>query len=432
MYKELNFPVLIVHRDVKADTVAGERIRGIAAELEQDGFNILPTASSAEGRIVASTHHGLACILVAAEGAGENQRLLQDVVELIRVARRRAPQLPIFALGEQVTIENAPAEAMADLNELRGLLYLYEDTVPFLARQVARAARNYLKDLLPPFFRALVQHTSESNYSWHTPGHGGGVAFRKSPVGQAFHQFFGENTLRSDLSVSAPELGSLLDHTGPLAAAEARAARNFGADHTFFVINGTSTANKIVWHSMVTRGDLVLVDRNCHKSILHSIIMTGAIPLYLTPARNELGIIGPIPLEEFSQASIRAKIEANPLTRGREPKVRLAVVTKETQHRALPQRQVVLPKLELHRGEFRRVGEQLAHHLVERLGNTELVTECRDAARPLARDEVGQEFTAASRDLGIGPRELGRIKRRPGFECRHGGSPEIRGLFSCA
>ncbi|MCF7202426.1 arginine/lysine/ornithine decarboxylase [Pseudomonas oligotrophica] len=330
MYKELNFPVLIVHRDVKADTVAGQRIRGIAAELEQDGFNILPTASSAEGRIVASTHHGLACILVAAEGAGENQRLLQDVVELIRVARRRAPQLPIFALGEQVTIENAPAEAMADLNELRGLLYLYEDTVPFLARQVARAARNYLDDLLPPFFRALVHHTSESNYSWHTPGHGGGVAFRKSPVGQAFHQFFGENTLRSDLSVSAPELGSLLDHTGPLAAAEARAARNFGADHTFFVINGTSTANKIVWHSMVTRGDLVLVDRNCHKSILHAIIMTGAIPLYLTPSRNELGIIGPIPLEEFSPASIAAKIEANPLARGRAPKVRLAVVTNST------------------------------------------------------------------------------------------------------
>ena len=196
MYKDLKFPILIVHRDIKADTVAGERVRGIASELERDGFNILPTASSSEGRIVASTHHGLACILVAAEGAGDNQRLLHDVVELIRVARRRAPRLPIFALGEQVTIENAPAEAMADLNELRGLLYLYEDTVPFLARQVARAARNYLEDLLPPFFRALVQHTGESNYSWHTPGHGGGVAYRKSPVGQAFHQFFGENTLR--------------------------------------------------------------------------------------------------------------------------------------------------------------------------------------------------------------------------------------------
>lgn len=330
MYKDLKFPVLIVHRDIKADTVAGDRVRAIAQELTQDGFSILPTASAAEGRIVASTHHGLACILVAAEGAGENSRLLQDMVELIRVARVRAPQLPIFALGEQVTIENAPAEAMADLNHLRGILYLYEDTVSFLARQVARAAHNYLDGLLPPFFKALVQHTAQSNYSWHTPGHGGGVAYRKSPVGQAFHQFFGENTLRSDLSVSVPELGSLLDHTGPLAEAEARAARNFGADHTFFVINGTSTANKIVWHSMVGRDDLVLVDRNCHKSILHSIIMTGAIPLYLCPERNELGIIGPIPLSEFSKESIQAKVDASPLARGRAPKVKLAVVTNST------------------------------------------------------------------------------------------------------
>ena len=330
MYKDLKFPVLIVHRDIKADTVAGDRVRAIARELELDGFSILSSASSAEGRIVASTHHGLSCILVAAEGAGENRHLMQDMVELIRVARVRAPDLPIFALGEQVTIENAPVEAMHDLNHLRGILYLYEDTVAFLARQVARAARNYLDGLLPPFFKALVQHTAESNYSWHTPGHGGGVAYRKSPVGQAFHQFFGENTLRSDLSVSVPELGSLLDHTGPLAAAEERAARNFGADHTFFVINGTSTANKIVWHSMVARDDLVLVDRNCHKSILHSIIMTGAIPLYLCPTRNELGIIGPIPLSEFSRESIQAKIDASPLARSREPKVKLAVVTNST------------------------------------------------------------------------------------------------------
>ena len=330
MYKDLNFPVLIVHRDIKTDSVAGERVRAIAKALEEEGLGVLLTASASDGRIVAATHHGLACVLVAAEGAGENQRLLADVVELIRVARVRSPKLPIFALGEQSTIENAPAEAMADLNQLRGILYLYEDTVSFLARQVARAARSYLDALLPPFFRALLQHTAQSNYSWHTPGHGGGVAYRKSPVGQAFHEFFGENTLRSDLSVSVPELGSLLDHTGPLAEAEARAARNFGADHTFFVINGTSTANKIVWHAMVGRGDLVLVDRNCHKSILHSIIMTGAIPLYLCPTRNELGIIGPIPRSEFSAESIAAKIAANPLAAGREAKVKLCVVTNST------------------------------------------------------------------------------------------------------
>ena len=330
MYKDLKFPVLIVHRDIKADTVAGDRVRGIARELEQEGFSIVSAVDYAEGRLVASTHHGLACMLIAAEDASTNSHLLQNMAELIGLARVRAPDLPIFALGEQVTLENAPADAMAELNQLRGILYLFEDTVPFLARQVARAARKYLDGLLPPFFKALVQHTADSNYSWHTPGHGGGVAYHKSPVGQAFHQFFGENTLRSDLSVSVPELGSLLDHTGPLAEAEARAARNFGADHTFFVINGTSTANKIVWHSMVARDDLVLVDRNCHKSVLHSIIMTGAIPLYLCPERNELGIIGPIPLSEFSRESIQAKIDASPLTKGRAPKVKLAVVTNST------------------------------------------------------------------------------------------------------
>ncbi|WP_286979014.1 Orn/Lys/Arg decarboxylase N-terminal domain-containing protein, partial [Pseudomonas sp.] len=109
MYKDLKFPVLIVHRDIKADTVAGDRVRAIAHELEQEGFSIISSANSAEARIVASTHHGLACILMTAEGAGENQHLLQDMVELIRIARVRAPQVPIFALGEQVTIENAPA-----------------------------------------------------------------------------------------------------------------------------------------------------------------------------------------------------------------------------------------------------------------------------------------------------------------------------------
>lgn len=194
MYKDLKFPVLIVHRDIKADTVAGERVRAIAQELTQDGFAILSAVDYAEGRLVASTHHGLACMLIAAEGAGENTHLLQNMVELIRLARLRAPHLPIFALGEQVTLENAPAEAMSELNQLRGILYLFEDTVPFLARQVARAAHNYLDGLLPPFFKALVQHTAQSNYSWHTPGHGGGVAYRKSPVGQAFHQFFSVKT----------------------------------------------------------------------------------------------------------------------------------------------------------------------------------------------------------------------------------------------
>ncbi len=128
-----------------------------------------------------------------------------------------------------------------------------------------------------------------------------------------FHQFFGENMLRADVCNSVDELGQLLDHTGPVAASERNAARIFGADHLFFVTNGTSTSNKIVWHYTVAPGDVVMVDRNCHKSVLHAITMTGAIPVFLTPTRNHYGIIGPIPLDEFRWESIQKKIDQHPL-----------------------------------------------------------------------------------------------------------------------
>src|SRR5690606_34051584 len=169
--------------------------------------------------------------------------------------------------------------------------------------------------LSPHFFRALVHYAQDGCYSWHCPGHSGGVAFLKSPIGKMSHQLFGENMLRADVCNAVEELGQLLDHTGPVAASERNAARIFNADHCYFVTNGTSTSNKMVSHSMVAPGDIVVVDRNCHKSILHSIIMCGAIPVFLMPTRNNLGIIGPIPLEEFTPESIERKIQANPLAR---------------------------------------------------------------------------------------------------------------------
>jgi len=134
-----------------------------------------------------------------------------------------------------------------------------------------------------------------------------------------FHQFFGENMLRADVCNAVEELGQLLDHTGPVAASERNAARIFNSDHMFFVTNGTSTSNKMVWHANVAPGDIVVVDRNCHKSILHAIMMTGAIPVFLMPTRNHYGIIGPIPESEFSPEAIRAKIAANPLLAGVDP-----------------------------------------------------------------------------------------------------------------
>jgi arginine decarboxylase len=130
-----------------------------------------------------------------------------------------------------------------------------------------------------------------------------------------FHQFFGENLLRADVCNAVEELGQLLDHTGPVAASERNAARIFNVDHLLFVTNGTSTSNKIVWHSTVAPGDIVVVDRNCHKSILHAIIMCGAVPVFLMPTRNNFGIIGPIPRQEFEWENIKRKILANPFAR---------------------------------------------------------------------------------------------------------------------
>jgi arginine decarboxylase len=216
------------------------------------------------------------------------------------------------------------------LRELHGFIHMFEDTAEFIGRYVIREAKAYLESLAPPFFRALTHYAEDGSYSWHCPGHSGGVAFLKSPVGRMFHQFFGENMLRADVCNAVEELGQLLDHTGPVAASERNAARIFNADHLFFVTNGTSTSNKIVWHSTVAPGDIVIVDRNCHKSVLHSIIMTGAIPVFLMPTRNHYGIIGPIPKEEFRWENIQKKIEAHPFARAVKAKPRVLTITQST------------------------------------------------------------------------------------------------------
>ncbi len=181
-----------------------------------------------------------------------------------------------------------------------------------------------------PFFSALVKYTERRADSFHCPGHSGGQAFLKAPVGAKFREFFGENLLRADICNAVEEMGQLLDHTGAAYEAEANAARIFGADHLFFVTNGTSTSNKIVWHSQVGPNDIVVVDRNCHKSNLHAIMMTGATPVFLMPTRNHHGIIGPIPASEFAPETIRAKIAMHPFIKNKRRKPRIFTLTQST------------------------------------------------------------------------------------------------------
>jgi len=321
------FPIAIIDEDFEAKTAAGRGMRQLAAAIEKEGFRVVSGLSYDDAERLVNVFNSESCWLVSIDGAEAGPGQWMRLGQVLAAKRRRNDRLPIFLFGDERTAESVPAEVLRHANAFMRLFY---DSPEFLARAIARAAELYLQRLAPPMFKALMEYTLHASYSWHTPGHGGGVGFRKSPVGQMFYEFFGENTLRSDVSVSVGALGSLLDHTGPIAEGERNAARIFGTDHTLFVVGGTSTANKIVWHGMVGKGDLVLCDRNCHKSILHSLIMTGATPIYLIPSRNGLGIIGPISRDQFTPAAIQKKIAASPFAKDTTGKVRLMVMTNST------------------------------------------------------------------------------------------------------
>ncbi|MBB2819643.1 UNVERIFIED_ORG: arginine decarboxylase [Rhizobium esperanzae] len=324
---QMAFPIAVIDEDFDGKSAAGRGMRDLAAAIEKEGFRIVSGVSYEDARRLVHIFNTESCWLVSVDGAEDKTTRWQLLGEVLAAKRQRNDRLPIFLFGDDTTAEDVPASVLRHAN---AFFRLFEDTAEFMARAIAQAARNYLDRLPPPMFKALMDYTLEGAYSWHTPGHGGGVAFRKSPVGQLFYTFFGENTLRSDISVSVGSIGSLLDHVGPIAEGERNAARIFGTDETLFVVGGTSTANKIVWHGMVGRGDLVLCDRNCHKSILHSLIMTGATPIYLIPSRNGLGIIGPISKDQFTPESIARKIAASPFAGQTSGKVRLMVITNST------------------------------------------------------------------------------------------------------
>jgi arginine decarboxylase len=321
------FPIAIIDEDYESKHAAGIGMRQLAAALEKEGFRVVAGVSYADAQRLVEVFNSESCWIVSVDGAEDSPEQWRILEEVLAAKRRRNDRLPIFLFGDERTAEMVPASVLKHAN---AFMQMFEDSPEFLARVIARAANLYLERLPPPMFKALMDYTLHASYSWHTPGHGGGVAYRKSPVGNMFYQFFGENTLRSDVSVSVGLLGSLLDHTGPIAEGERNAARIFGADETLFVVGGTSTSNKIVWHGMVTKGDLVLCDRNCHKSILHSLIMTGATPIYLVPSRNGLGIIGPISKDQFTPDSIRKKVAASPFAKETSGKVRLMVMTNST------------------------------------------------------------------------------------------------------
>ena len=315
---KFRFPIVIIDEDFRSENTSGLGIRALAQAIEAEGFEVVGATSYGDLSQFAQQQSRASAFILSIDDeefspGPELDPVVLNLRNFIEEVRRKNADVPIYVHGETKTSRHLPNDV---LRELHGFIHMFEDTPEFVARHIIREAKSYLEGIQPPFFKALLDYAEDGSYSWHCPGHSGGVAFLKSPVGQMYHQFYGENMLRADVCNAVEELGQLLDHNGAIGASERNAARIFNADHCYFVTNGTSTSNKIVWHHTVAPGDVVVVDRNCHKSILHSIIMTGAIPVFLKPTRNHYGIIGPIPQSEFEIEAIQAKIRANPLLAG--------------------------------------------------------------------------------------------------------------------
>lgn len=219
---------------------------------------------------------------------------------MLTLLRHTGFSLPVF-------IQLAAGELPENLPEVTAILRGDEGDGALLEE----ASAAYEAALLPPFFDTLTKYVAMENSTFACPGHQGGAFFKKHPAGRQFFEFFGETLFRADMCNADVKLGDLLIHEGSAKDAQKFAAKVFNADKTYFVLNGTSSANKVVTNALLTRGDLVLFDRNNHKSNHHgALIQAGATPVYLEAARNPFGFIGGIDAHCFDEAYLREQIAA--------------------------------------------------------------------------------------------------------------------------
>ena len=294
------------HRLLKVVAVvdaANAQTKELLAQIAAEGYEI--ELAAAPDRDLAEDASVGAYILLT-DGAS-----LEGAKTLVRGVRGLGFRTPLWALADAHRISDLPV--VGGLGEVEGYIYLGQQSPLFYAKQVVASIVKYGMSLLPPFFGKLMAYDGKATIAFDCPGHQGGQFYRKSPAGQLFFKHFGESIFRNDLCNADVELGDLLIHEGAANEAQAHAAVVFGADRTYFVLNGTSTSNKIVTGAMLKRGDLVLFDRNNHKSLHQgALVQAGAIPVFLPTARNAFGMIGPVDWDAWDEASLRESIRANP------------------------------------------------------------------------------------------------------------------------
>ncbi len=325
---EKRWALLVASEVGRTDSVSDRAMERLVEAIEQEGYEVVRTTSPEDGLSLVNSDPSYSAILLDWDLETNSQFEERAALDIIRGVRHRNKKVPIFLIADRTLVSELPLEVIKQVHEY---IHLFGDTPAFIASRLDTAIERYHEQLLPPYFRELLKYNDQSAYSWDAPGHMGGVAFLKHPVGQEFHRFFGENLLRSDLGISSAPLGSWLDHIGPPGDSERNAARIFGADWTFYVLGGSSTSNQIVGHGVIAQDDIVLADANCHKSICHSLTVTGARPVYFKPTRNGYGMIGLVPLKRFSAESVQELIQRSPFTDGaRSPQPTYAVITNST------------------------------------------------------------------------------------------------------
>ncbi|WP_263410416.1 Orn/Lys/Arg family decarboxylase [Terriglobus tenax] len=321
--------VLLIASEVGGtESVSDRAMERLVDAISEEGYDVVRTTTPEDGLSLVISDPSYSAVLLDWDLEGDNQFEEREALQILRAVRRHNKKIPIFLIADRTLVSELPIEVVKQVHEY---IHLFGDTPAFIANRVDFAVERYHETLLPPYFRELKKYTDQGAYSWDAPGHMGGVAFLKHPIGQEFHRFFGENLMRSDLGISTAPLGSWLDHIGPPGDAERNAARIFGADWTFFVLGGSSTSNQIVGHGVIAQDDIVLADANCHKSICHSLTVTGARPVYFKPTRNGYGMIGLVPLKRFSPKNVRDLIAKSPFCKGAtSQEATYAVVTNST------------------------------------------------------------------------------------------------------
>ena len=338
------FTFLVCAPSFDPDDLEGVRLQEIITQVEKLGFQVVRARRIEDAELAVQADAAIGCMLVDWGKKG----LEGKTAALINLMRRRGLEMPIVMLVRRKRLEDIPVEV---LDYIDGYVFLAEETPEFIAKNLVSRLKQYAETLKTPFFGALVDYAERGNQMWTCPGHNGGVFYNRSPIGRIFVEHLGEAVFRDDLDNSVLDLGDLLVHEGPALQAQKEAAAIFGAERTYFVLNGTSSSNKIVLSALLAEGDLVLFDRNNHKAAHHgALFIGGAIPIFLETDRNAHGLIGPMFYEALDEATIREKIRNHPLVEDkgawrRERPFRAAVVELCTYDGTIYDAQMIVKKI---------------------------------------------------------------------------------------